>query len=393
MCGSPAAGRHASPDGGFSFKMTAMPYSLRYPRKQLTRHGLRALARLLLPLLADVRIAGRENFPRGGPLIVVGNHTAAMEVVLMTVYCPWLVEFMGSTDIPHDRLMARVIGLYGFIPVFRGNVSPSSMQAGIDVLRQGGVLGVFPEGGIWEPAIRRAQPGVAWLSHHAQAPVLPIGFGSMQGALKKLFTLKRPTLKMNVGRVLPPVQLPPGAQRKEALQQAADRIMDAVWGLIPAEDRQQESAIHAETFALRVAARDRDGAPVPIPTALQPQRGPAFSKFTHRRTLIQNFIVNLRMPEVAPLTRLADDPGADEIASAAGAVLAHLERENPYYFTYRYGQAEGSDMAAGVREVHALAVWARDRGLILTLRPIRRFIVTATGEEVELDRPAEFDKW
>ena len=69
---------------------------IRYPRRIIARQLLRTVARTFLPLLSDISITGKNNFPKMGPLIVVGNHTAAMEVVMMTVYAPWIIEFMGS---------------------------------------------------------------------------------------------------------------------------------------------------------------------------------------------------------------------------------------------------------------------------------------------------------
>ena len=41
---------------------------------------------------------------------------------------------------------------------------------GLDVLRQDGILGIFPEGGTWDPAQMQAQSGIAWLSYKAKAP-------------------------------------------------------------------------------------------------------------------------------------------------------------------------------------------------------------------------------
>jgi len=344
-------------------------------------------------VLADIQIKGKENFPKKGPLIVVGNHTAAMEVVMMGVYTPWIIEFMGSTDIPHEKFIGTIIGAYGFIPVFRGNVTPSSMKTGVEVLKQNGILGVFPEGGIWEPSIRRAQSGVAWLSYHAQAPILPIGFGSTQGALKKMFTFERPTLKMNVGQVIPPIRSPARKSRKQHFQDEADRIMDAVWELIPEEDRVQEQTINNEQFELLVEVRNQDSSIVLIPSELELHHGTAVCKFTHRRTLITNFIQNLNMPEVTPLMRLVDQPEIEEIISATRSILDHLDHDNPYYFTYRYGQREGKAMEAGIRELYELACWVRDNELVLKVTPIRRFKIIATGQEVVLDRPEEFAKW
>lgn len=370
-----------------------MPEAIRYPRRTFVRHLLRLSARILLPMLAEVEIRGVENFPRQGPLIVVGNHTAAMEVVLMGVYAPWLIEFMGSIDIPHEKSIAAVINTYGIIPVFRGNVTPSSMKTGLEVLKQDGILGIFPEGGIWEPSIRRAQSGVAWLSYHAQAPILPIGFGAMHGAIKKMFSLQRPFLEMNVGEVLPAVQDRSGKPRKNHFQEEANRIMDQVWHLIPRKDRQAEQRIADERFEFTAEAYTQDGRLVPIPATLQLQHGEALSKFTHRKTLITNFIENLHMPEVRPLLSLADQPHAEAILRATLAILDHLEHENPYYFTYRYGQSEGRAMAAGIGELHNLALWAAENQLVLSTFPIRCFKDLVTSQEVVLVRPEEFAKW
>ncbi len=370
-----------------------MPNEIKYPRRTLIRQSLRTLGRALMPFLARAQIEGRDNFPRKGPLIVVGNHTAAMEVVMMTIYPPYPIEFMGSIDIPHESFMALVIHAYGFIPVFRGNVTPSSMKTGLSVLKQDGVLGIFPEGGIWEPSIRQAQSGVAWLSYHAQAPILPIGFGSMAGALKKMFAFERPSLKMNIGELIAPVQKPEGKSHKQHFQDEADRIMGAVWELIPEEDRRVEARFQNERFELLADVHTKNGEKVPIPEGLRIKNGAAFSKFTHRTTLIKNFILNLNLKEVEHLTRLVEGPSLDEILTATSSLLDHLETENPYYFTYRYGQKEGRAMEAGIREVDSLVRWAKGENLEVQLRPLRRFTVVPSGKEVVLERTQETEKW
>jgi hypothetical protein len=198
---------------------------------------------------------------------------------------------------------------------------------------------------------------------------------------------------MNVGSPLPPVQEQPGVARKGHLQDESNRIMDAVWALIPVEDRAIERAIANEHFELSVEVQDEDRKPVSVPPELEIQHGAAFSKFTHRKTLINNFIQNMNLPEVAPLTRLVDRPALEDIITAAAAILDHLEHENPFYFTYRYGQSEGRAMGAGVLELYRLALWARERHLSLSITPIRRFKDIASGQEVTLTRPEDFAKW
>ena len=86
-----------------------MHNSVKYPRRKIIRNGMRLLARVIATTLADSQVSGSENFPKGGPLIVVGNHTAALEVVMMTIFTPWIIEYMGSTDIPHESYIALFI--------------------------------------------------------------------------------------------------------------------------------------------------------------------------------------------------------------------------------------------------------------------------------------------
>ena len=62
-----------------------MSNKIKYPRRILIRQSLRLLGRGLMPLLTRAQISGRDNFPHKGPVILVGNHTAAMEVVMMAL--------------------------------------------------------------------------------------------------------------------------------------------------------------------------------------------------------------------------------------------------------------------------------------------------------------------
>lgn len=363
-----------------------------YPQRRFLRSVMRLVGRIFLPLLAKVAVEGLERFPRKGPLIVVGNHTGALEVVLLTVYAPRIVEYLGSVDIPHEGYIATFIYSYGFIPVFRGNASRASMEAGLEVLRQDAVLGLFPEGGIWEPIIRRAQVGVAWLSYRGDAPILPIGFGSTRGALVDMLRFKRPRLTMRVGELIPAIKIVPGTSRKQQLQEAADQIVDGIWALVPEEEQAEPIPIADESFQFDVEVVNANGVHVHIPDSLHIQHGPALSKVLHRTTLFNNLLQNLQLP-VAPLKSLHTQPALEDLLAATGAILAYLETENPYYFTYRYGPVEGTAMMDGIKEFHDLIRWVLEQRFSLHATPIRQYHRTDTGEHITLEIPQEEEKW
>ena len=178
------------------------------------RGVLRLIGRIILPIFFRIELEGRANFPKCGPLILAGNHNAAMEGVLMAVYTPYQVEFLGSGDITQEAITEFFEALYEYIPIKRGHVDRSALQNALGVLKSGGILGIFPEGGIWEPGQMRAQSGVAWLSYRSKAPVLPIAYAGTSLALEVGLKFKRPKLSIIIGELIPAAKIPKDVPRK-----------------------------------------------------------------------------------------------------------------------------------------------------------------------------------
>jgi 1-acyl-sn-glycerol-3-phosphate acyltransferase len=368
--------------------MTAQSVSIPYPRKPILRGFLRLLGRILMKLLTRTTVSGVENLPKDGPLILVANHVAFFEAVMMVLYSPWLVEVVGTGEIPMDPRYAKLISTYGYIPIRRGDMDREALNGALDVLKQGGVVGIFPEGGIWESSAKKGRSGVAWLSYQSNAPILPIGFGGVDGAIGNIIKLKRPRLTMNIGTVIPPIDPSiAGKARKEALQDAANMIMRQIEGLIPEADKQRWNRIRDERFELKVSIGAGDGKEVDLPDELGFSRPEMLSKFFHRPLLLDVFSRNLKLP-VQPLQNLAAEDDPKRLADATQAALNYMET-NPHFLSYRFGYDEGSAMQTGLKELYAIARWAEGQQYRLTITPIRRYRRRGSDDEIVEDRPGK----
>jgi 1-acyl-sn-glycerol-3-phosphate acyltransferase len=350
-------------------------YAIRYPRRVLVRSVLRALGRLLLRVFARPEINGLENLPKDGPLILVGNHVALIEALMMVLYVPWPVEILASADIPLDPRFAWTSKLWGFIPVDRGSVDRKEMEVPLDVLRQGGVVGIFPEGGIWSTSMKRARTGVAWLSFHASAPVLPMGFGGMRGALQAAMQLKRPRVVMNVGKPLPPVTHQAGLSRKAALEQAAQAIMAEVEALVPAEEKADWNRIQDEQFDFTLTCHSATG--TTEQTVAHPR---GLGRFFHTPVILDVMARNMRLP-VQPLQRFDQVQDAAALVPALDHALAFFD-SHPQFLSYRFGYEEAAEIYNGVVELRDLARAAAEQGQRLKLNPVRRYRDTHLSRDV-----------
>lgn len=123
-------------------------------------------------------VEGAENIPggrRAGPLIVVSNHTAGIDPLLIQASCPFEVRWMMGTDmmLPRYQTFWEWTGVIG---VNRASREMAGTREAIRHVQSGGVLGVFPEGRIERPVrtLLPFQSGVGLLVARTGAPVLPV---------------------------------------------------------------------------------------------------------------------------------------------------------------------------------------------------------------------------
>ena len=110
-----------------------------------------------------------------GPVIVVANHTGAVDPLLVQAATSSLIRWMMARDMMGTG-MDDVWELARVIPVNRSNTDPGSLRAALRTLRDGGCVGVFPEGRITRPpgTLRPFHEGVGLLATRTGATVLPV---------------------------------------------------------------------------------------------------------------------------------------------------------------------------------------------------------------------------
>lgn len=152
-------------------------------------------------IIHRLRVNGAVHRPdtrHPGPLIVVVNHTAGVDPVLIQAACPFEIRWMMAADMRLPVFewfwsWARIIS------VEREGREVAAAREAIRHVKAGGVLGIFPEGGIERPARKLLPfiPGVGFIIAKTGAPVLPAileGTPDVEPAWASLWRFSRATL-------------------------------------------------------------------------------------------------------------------------------------------------------------------------------------------------------
>jgi 1-acyl-sn-glycerol-3-phosphate acyltransferase len=130
------------------------------------------------------RVSGLEHIPETGPVILASNHRSVVDSLVIPVVTRRPVYFLAKNEYFVKPLTRTLMLGLNQIPVDRsgGRASLMALDAALPVLRDGKVLGIFPEGTRSpDGRLYRGRPGVAKLALDAGATIVPVGlFGTEQ---------------------------------------------------------------------------------------------------------------------------------------------------------------------------------------------------------------------
>ena len=147
-------------------------------------------------------VKGLDNVPAEGAAILASNHLSFSDSIFMPLMVPRPVVFLAKSEYftgkgIKGRLTATFFRLTNQLPMDRsgGAASARSLDAGMDVLKNGSLLGIYPEG-TRSPDSRlyRGKVGVARLALQARVPVIPvamIGTDKVQPIGKRMPNIRR----------------------------------------------------------------------------------------------------------------------------------------------------------------------------------------------------------
>lgn len=130
-------------------------------------------------------VSGKENLPKKGSFILASNHLSGLDTIILPVSIWHQVAFAAKIELSSVRGLKQLLILTGQILIRRKGASKAElakfMREVKTALRQGRVLGIFPEGTRSQSGELLAfEPGASFIARDTGCKIVPVGISYHQ---------------------------------------------------------------------------------------------------------------------------------------------------------------------------------------------------------------------
>ena len=146
----------------------------------------KAIYSKLLKVLYNPTTKGTKNIPEKGPIIIVGNHKHAFDPIMVMSNTNRTIHYMAKESL-FKGIHGKILESIGTIKIHRNKSNPIAIKEAEEILKQGGAVGIFPEGtrNRTNQELLKFRHGAVEIAKKTNTPIIPIAIKGDYKLFKK----------------------------------------------------------------------------------------------------------------------------------------------------------------------------------------------------------------
>ncbi len=142
----------------------------------MKRKIVKGVIGFLMKVFFRVKIIGKENIPNEGACIICSNHKSYYDPPMLVAFNKRHVNMIAKKDLLKNPIMAWLCKTFGALLVDRDGKDIETVKHSLKILKNGEILGIFPEGtrnGMQKG--EKVKNGAVLMAIKSGAPIIPAG--------------------------------------------------------------------------------------------------------------------------------------------------------------------------------------------------------------------------
>jgi len=184
----------------------------------------------LFNLLYRVERIDLDKIPRKGKFILCSNHISYIDPVIIGAYIPRCIYFMAKKELYNNKFLGSLVSFLNAFPVNRRTLDRRTISTSFDVLKDGNMLGLFPEGTrSTDGVIRKGKKGMGFIAAYSKTSIIAVAISGankiVQKPHKRMFF---PKIKLIAGEVIDVKDIVKKYNKKEAISIIVEKTMQEI---------------------------------------------------------------------------------------------------------------------------------------------------------------------
>lgn len=185
------------------------------------RRIIKAILYFIAVIYARPKKVGEKNIPKKGNYIICANHVHALDAPVLVLSLKRQLVFIAKEELFKIKMLKWLAKCFDVIAIKRDSADMDAMKKSFKALKQGKLLGLFPEGtrnGMAKGV--KVHNGAALMALKTNSPIIPVG---IQGSFKPFRKVK-----LNIGKPMDFSEYAKDKNNKEVLDMITKQVMDEV---------------------------------------------------------------------------------------------------------------------------------------------------------------------
>lgn len=185
----------------------------------------RAFFRVFFRIFYPYKVIGHEHIPAEGGVLLCCNHISNLDPPLLGSSMKRKVSYMAKEELFKIPVLSFLIRSFGAFPVKRGASDRQALKKSLTLLKEGKVLGIFPEGTRSKTGeLGKAFSGVGLFALKEDSTVIPAAIVGPYGLFRPIKVVFGPPIDMS--------DLKQEKTNSDLMKEATDRIMEHIASLL-----------------------------------------------------------------------------------------------------------------------------------------------------------------
>ena len=190
----------------------------------MKRKIVKAIFRFFMRIFFRIKIIWKENIPAEGACIICPNHKSYFDPPLVVAFNKRHINMIAKKELYQNHLIAWLGKTFNVFPVERNGKDIEAVKHSLKILKNGEILGIFPEGtrNGMEKGIK-VKNGAVLIAIKSGAPIIPVGIKGDYKLFSKVVITYGEPIYYDKSKI--------NSQNKEEIDKLTQELMDRIVSL------------------------------------------------------------------------------------------------------------------------------------------------------------------